>query len=304
LVFNLDLDSFKTLTLIINEMNTILRVANPEDSETSGLICFEAFARISNNHNFPLDFTSVDQTKGLLSHLISREDAYTVIAEIDGKIVGSNVLWENGEIAGVGPITVDPSIQNGSIGKVLMKNVLNRAKTKGFESVRLVQAAFNNLSLALYSKLGFDVQEPLSVMNGPVLNLTIPGYEVRLANIQDMDACNNLCDKIHDHHRQGDIGDSINQNTATVVIRDGRITGYATLIGFFGHAVAETNEDLKALIGAAKEFAGPGMLLPTRNGELMRWCLENGLKIVQPMSLMSYGTYNIPKGAFMPSIIY
>jgi hypothetical protein len=85
---------------------------------------------------------------------------------------------------------------------------------------------------------------------------------------------------------------------------DGRITGYATVVGFFGHAVGETNADVKALIGAAEEFAGPGFLLPTRNGELFRWCLTNGLRIAQPMTLMSKGQYNEPAGAFLPSILY
>jgi hypothetical protein len=45
-------------------------------------------------------------------------------------------------------------------------------------------------------------------------------------------------------------------------------------------------------------------MLPTRNGELLRWCLEKGLRIVQPMTLMSIGLYNEPAGAFLPSIIY
>jgi hypothetical protein len=89
-----------------------------------------------------------------------------------------------------------------------------------------------------------------------------------------------------------------------VVEREGRITGYTTLVGFFGHTVGESNDDLKALIGAAKEFPGPGFLLPTRNSELMRWCLKNGLKIVQPMTLMSKGLYQEPKGAFLPSVLF
>ncbi|HTH18441.1 MAG TPA: hypothetical protein VL912_00065, partial [Candidatus Udaeobacter sp.] len=66
----------------------------------------------------------------------------------------------------------------------------------------------------------------------------------------------------------------------------------------------QTNEDIKALIGAAKEFAGPGLLLPTRNGELFRWCLSSGLRITQPMTLMSKGGYNEPTGAFLPSVLY
>ena len=83
-----------------------------------------------------------------------------------------------------------------------------------------------------------------------------------------------------------------------------RITGYATLIGFFGHAVGENNEDLKALIGGATAFPGPGFLLPTRNSDLLRWCLGNGLRVVQPMTLMSMGLYNKPVGAFLPSVLY
>lgn len=58
------------------------------------------------------------------------------------------------------------------------------------------------------------------------------------------------------------------EKTATVVERNGRVTGYATSIGFFAHAVAETNEDIMALICAASEISGPGILVPTRNHDL------------------------------------
>ena len=61
---------------------------------------------------------------------------------------------------------------------------------------------------------------------------------------------------------------------------------------------------MKALISAAGTFAGTGFLLPTRNGELLRWCLANGLRVVQPMTLMSKGLYSEPAGVFLPSIIY
>jgi hypothetical protein len=83
-----------------------------------------------------------------------------------------------------------------------------------------------------------------------------------------------------------------------------RLVGYSSSIAFFGHAVAETNEGLKALIGAAPAFGGPGFLVPTRNAELFLWCLERGLRVVQPMTLMSIGLYNEPAGAFLPSILY
>ena len=68
--------------------------------------------------------------------------------------------------------------------------------------------------------------------------------------------------------------------------------------------IRKTIEDLKALIGAAPNFPGPGFLIPTRNSDLLRWCLENGLRLVQPMTLMSLGLYNEPDGAFLPSVLY
>jgi hypothetical protein len=61
---------------------------------------------------------------------------------------------------------------------------------------------------------------------------------------------------------------------------------------------------LKALIAAAPEITGPGFLLPTRNSEVFHWCLNQGLRVTQPMTLMSTGLYNEPRGAFLPSILF
>jgi hypothetical protein len=158
--------------------------------------------------------------------------------------------------------------------------------------------------MALYSKLGFEVREPLSVIQGTALHSTIPGYDVRPATETDVEECDELCRKIHGHDRHGDLTDAIRQGTATVVERGRRISGYATVIGFFGHAIGETNEDVKALITAASEFAGPGFQVPTRNAELLRWCLAKGLQIRAPMTLMSIGPYAEPSGAFLPSVLF
>jgi GNAT superfamily N-acetyltransferase len=281
-----------------------LRPGTLDDAETCGRICYEAFKTISEQHNFPQDFPSPEPAIGLLSMLLSRNDIYSVVAEIGGKTVGSNFMWEQKLIAGIGPITVDPTVQNATVGRRLMHAVLSRAEERGFAGVRLVQAAYHNRSLSLYTKLGFDTREPLSLMNGPVLNLKIAGREVRAANDNDREACNALCFSVHGHDRDVEVADAIKEGTARVVELDGRITGYTTGISFLGHSVAESNEDMKALIGAVPEFVGPGFLLPTRNGDLFRWCLENGLRVVQPMTLMSKGLYNEPRGAFLPSILY
>src|SRR5439155_15126640 len=107
--------------------------------------------------------------------------------------------------------------------------------------------------------------EPLSTMQGPPLGLQIPGCSVRPATAADLAACNDLCFQVHGLHRGGELHDAIKHGSATVVERGGRLTGYATAVAFFGHAVAATNDDLKALIATAPAFLGPGFLVPTRN---------------------------------------
>jgi predicted N-acetyltransferase YhbS len=285
-------------------MNTTLRQGRPEDAQRCGVICYEAFTAIAEQHRFPPDFPSAEVAIGLLSALLARPDIYSVVAEMDGRVVGSNFLWESATVAGIGPITVDPQVQNGQVGKQLMNNVLERTRARGFAGVRLVQAAYHNRSLSLYSKLGFIVREPLSILQGQALGIEIKGFSVRQAMEGDVEACNRLCRTVHGHERNHELLDAIQRKTASVVDHDGRISGYATSIGFFGHAVGETDEDLKALIGAAPAIAGPGLLMPSRNAGLFQWCLNRGLRIVQPMTLMSLGLYNEPAGAFLPSVIY
>ena len=282
----------------------VIRRATPDDAEACGHICFTAFHKISTDHGFPPDVPEPGAAIGLLSRLFAHPGFYCVVGEQDGRIAGSNCLDERSAIAGIGPITVDPNIQNAGVGRALMRAVLDRVRELDNPGVRLVQAAFHNRSLSLYTKLGFDPREPLSCMQGPALNATIEGCLVRPARESDLEACNLLCRQVHGHDRGGELADATREGSARVVERGGRITGYCSALAFFGHSVAETNLDLQALIAAADSFGGPGILVPTRNAALFRWCLESGLRVTQPMTLMSIGLYNEPKGAWLPSILF
>jgi GNAT superfamily N-acetyltransferase len=285
-------------------MNVTLRPGTAADAEACGTICYHAFKTISDAHNFPPDFPSPEVAVGLATWMLSNPGIYSVVAEVDGRVVGSNFLDERNVIAGVGPITVDPQVQNSSIGRRLMEDVDARAVMKNFPGVRLLQAGYHTRSLSLYTKLGYDVREAVACLQGAALDVTLPGCNVRAASEADVEACNHLCHETHGHDRASELRDAIGRGIATVVERDGRITGYATTVGFFGHAVGETNHDVEALIGAAKEFAGPGFLLPMRNSELFRWCLEQGLRVVQTLTLMTKGSYTEPMRPFLPSILY
>ena len=285
-------------------MDLKLRRGVPADAAECGRICFEAFKSIAERHNFPPDFPSPDVASGLMALLIAHPHFYSIVAELDGRIVGSNFLDERSKVGGVGPITVDPSAQTRGIGRRLMENVLARSRERGLEGVRLVQAGYNNQSLCLYTKLGFHTREPLSLVTGSPPRVRLSGYNLRSASKEDIDACNWLCRTVHGHDRSGELDDAVREKTAIIVEHLGRVTGYATSIGFFSHAVSETNEDMMALIGAAESITGPGILVPTRNHALFTWCLKNGLQLNQQMTLKSIGMYCEPAGVYIPSVIY
>jgi predicted N-acetyltransferase YhbS len=285
-------------------MMLTIRSAVADDTPECGRIIHAAFAAIADQHNFARDFPSVEHATGLAETLIAAPGFYGVVAEQDGHILGSNFLDERAPIGGVGPITVDPAQQNAGVGRRLMQAVVSRAAERGLSGVRLVQDAFHNRSLSLYTSLGFAVREPLSVIQRAALGLSMPGYHVRAATAADTELCNALCRRVHGFERSAEIAHAIAGNSAVVVEHLGRITGYATQIAFFGHALSETNQDLKALIGATPSFGGSGFLLPTRNHDLFCWCLERGLRLVKQTTLMTTGLYNEPAGAWLPSILY
>ena len=280
-----------------------IRVATPDDSSICGQICYDAFLNISTAHGFPCDFPGPEATTRLLSMMFSSPGCYCVVAEVGGRIVGSNCLYESSLIGGVGPVTVDPNTQHVGIGRKLMQAVMERANGRN-AGLRLVQAAFHNRSLALYTSLGFDVREPLSCVQGRTRERAVSGCVVRPAQPSDLEACNALSRRVHGYDRDAELAEASRQNTASVVERGGRITGYASALAFFGHATAETNLDMQALIASAESFGGSGILVPSRNSALLRWCLANGLRVVQPMTLMSIGLYNEPSGAWLPSILF
>jgi hypothetical protein len=59
-----------------------------------GAICYEAFKTITEAHHFTPDFPSVDVPVELLTWMLGHAGFYAVVAELDGKVVGSNFLDE------------------------------------------------------------------------------------------------------------------------------------------------------------------------------------------------------------------
>ena len=282
-----------------------IREAAPNDADACSQICFDAFGEIQDHHRFQRDFPVLEAATGLMGVWIPHPSIWGVVAERDGQIIGSNFLDERGPIRGVGPITIDPQGQNAGVGRKLMEAVLERGREA--PGVRLLQDGFHMRSLSLYGSLGFDVKEPVAVIAGKPFSGPVRGVEVRALEEGDLEACDELCKRVHGFERTNELRDALQVFRPFVAVRDGRIVAYASSVVFWpmNHGVAETDEDMAALIlGAAAMVDEPiTFLVPLRSG-LFRWCLRERLRLVKPMNLMALGGYQEPRGSWFPSVLY
>jgi predicted N-acetyltransferase YhbS len=284
---------------------TIRPIANT-DTETCGHIIYEAFNRFHDRHQFPHDFQTLEEAVQLTGLFVNHPAIFGVVAEIDGRVVGSNFLDERNPIRGVGPITVAPDVQERGVGRRLMGAVIERGREAA--GIRLVQDAFNTLSLSLYASLGFEVKEPLALVEGKPKGKAVVGVEVRPLRSEDLAECASLCIRVHGFDRANELRDALELFSPVVVLRGGRITAYASAPFYWklNHGVAETEEDMRALIvGAGAMNTEPlAMLVPVRQASFFRWCLREGLRGLKPMTLMAIGMYQEPNGCYFPSVLY
>jgi predicted N-acetyltransferase YhbS len=288
-------------------MGLIIRSIQQADAETCGEIGFQAHKAISSAHGYPSEQPSIEFAVGMIKTLLANPNSWGALAERDGQILGSIFLhvFPPSPVAAIGPLTVDPSAEGG-VGQALMEASLMEARKRDYDQVRLVQSPSHLRSFVLYTKCGFTLREPLFLMHGnPVPGILGKKHDVRAARSEDISACNEICISVHGFSREKELRQALDQRVATVnVDNTGNITGYAAGIGIFGHAVAKTNEVLKALVASASAILGPGFFVPGRNYNLLRWLLDAGFRVVWPANLMTVGNYQDPTAPFLPSIAY
>jgi ribosomal protein S18 acetylase RimI-like enzyme len=279
--------------------------AEPQHARELGSICFEAFKEIHDRGCGTRDFPTVEIAQQVLGMLVEREDFYSVSALDNGRLVGSNFLSLMDPVAGVGPITVDPSYQGQGLGRILMQNVMDYARRRNIEQVRLMQDSFNGASLSLYASLGFDVKEPVAVMQAAPLAQADDG--VRPIAEPDLPAIEELSERIYKNSRRNEVAAAAPYGFAALLReRRGRITGYL-LPGIFGHGVAETEEDALALVGEAARRLPPEIarfFCPLTESSFFRKALQGGCRVIKVMNYMTLGPYEQPDEVWMPSVLW
>jgi GNAT superfamily N-acetyltransferase len=275
-----------------------LRPVRPGDGDAMAHIVFEAFAAIHDRHRFPRDFPTLDAAAGLTSAFIGHPRIWGVVAERDGRVIGSNFLDERSPVMGVGPITVDPASRTRGVGRELMQAVIDRGA--GALGIRLLQDAFNVRSLGLYASLGFEVRDPVVVMGGrPAAG---PGRtSTSVPRGGRPRECAALHRAVHGYDRSAELRDALHIARPGPVRRRprGRIVAYATGTTFFAaaHGAGETDEDLSRSSAVRCGRRTRRRRSCSRRGRrALARCLDAGLRVVKPMSYMTLGHYRAPGG--------
>jgi GNAT superfamily N-acetyltransferase len=288
-------------------MDVAIRPAIDIDANACGRICFEGFRAVNERHGYPLSFPSVEVATQRMASFIRHPSVFGLVAENGAGIIGFNFLSERDPIRSIGPIVVDPPVQARGVGRKLMEAVLER--TRYAQGVRLLQDTFNVQSLSLYAALGFDARDIFVVLSGESQAAPPSNWEIRPMTESDVTDCQSLHERVHGYARTNELRDALETGTPIVALMNGRVRAYMTTptTWLTNHGVAESDEDMQALLLAASRIAKQQPIsfqMPVRRASLFRWCLTQGYRAIKPQTLMTIGEYREPQGSYFPSVSY
>jgi predicted N-acetyltransferase YhbS len=286
-------------------MSIELIPARPEHLPELSRICHLAFNTLHEHHRVPPAVPTEEVGRLIIGGVLPRADYVGTVAVDGGRVVGSNFLLLADEVCGVGPITVDPTVQSRGIGRRLMQWAIDEARRRrgSLPHVRLFQEAVNTASLSLYASLGFRWRDAAALMQPKPAEAD--DLSIRPMTADDLPHVERLSARHYGYSRSNDAAQLLKMSLpAFVRERGGRAVGYqvATL---FGHASAETDDDLLALAANTARRLPPPMavvIVPMSQPNLFRAALAAGFRVAKVLNYMSLESFRPPAGPTMPSI--
>jgi hypothetical protein len=87
-------------------MKVEIRRATHRDIDACARINYEAFKGISDRHQFPTDYPTLDFCTEITDVLINNPWCFDIVAESEGAVVACGFMDEQNPIRGIGPVSV------------------------------------------------------------------------------------------------------------------------------------------------------------------------------------------------------
>jgi GNAT superfamily N-acetyltransferase len=186
-----------------------------------------------------------------------------MVADEDGRIVGTGVGTTNGPAGWIGTIFIEPAWRGQGLGRAITQAIIDRLESAGCRTLVLVATAEGR---RLYERMGFEVQTRYRILEATGLpspggvTTERPGGSVRAFRAEDLDAMLAIDRDGTGEDRAHVLRRLATPETARVATGpDGAIEGFVIRAPWGGGAtVARTIGAAQDLIVARRLTAGPG----------------------------------------------
>lgn len=220
-----------------------------------------------------------------------------VVAELDGRVVGTIMIWLHDELtATLGMVIVSSAARGQGLGRKLMQAALERAGT------RAVKLNATQDGLALYESMGFVevgaiLQHQGTAAPVPIVELG-PGERIRPLGDSDADIVLAFDRRATGMKRRKLMADLVTDARGVALDREGEALGFAIFRRFgFGNSispvVAPDAQGAKAMIAYWLSLH-PGMFVRldvTESSGLSQWLEDNGMMNVGRVLTMVKGEW-------------
>jgi predicted N-acetyltransferase YhbS len=277
-----------------------VRDATSVDQSATAEVIYNAFRHLDERHDVPAYMNTMEDANIVASHLYGIPKIHGFVAEDDGQVIGIGFLHDIGDAGmGIAPLAVSPHAQARGVGQAILDRMIERA---GGASVRLLQDAFNNATLALYSRYGFVVREQVTCVTGKP-PAPRPSKEKGLTITRSADPAG-TAEALH----RAVMGFNRPSFPTRPVMahREADLAGFIAPGTEYPYAAADTEGTLIALIaGLAAELNAPiTIAIPATHDQTLRWLLDRDARVIRSMNLMVRGPYAHPTGACLTSGSY
>ena len=287
-----------------------VRAMQSQDVDRVAAIFRVAFNEMYGRRGYGPVVTDVSVGAAIARTYLEHDREHCLVVLRGERVVGSGFLHVRGGTGGVGPITIDPGHQSSGAGRVLMEEICRRADQAGVRSLRLIQDAFNEVSFALYGRLGFVSREVLARGSFRARPNLPARASVRRATRTDLARIVELEREVLGLERPKDY-EFLFRTAEIIVADDSGLQGSLTRlvrgrVAVIGPAIAR---DLPTILGLAAAATHDlptrsevRLLLPAGRGDLLSAAYQAGFQVHSLCTYMVRGSFTPFSGYYVPTL--